>query len=287
MAKPDKQTDGIPTTGHEWDGIREYDNPLPRWWVLTFYGTILWAVVYWVLMPAWPIPGGQTNGVLGQSDRRQVAADVAALETARAPRLALMTSVPLEAISAHPEAGPVAQEVGRLAFAAHCATCHGAGGQGVPGYPSLADDVWLWDGTLPGIRQTLEVGIRSEHPETRFNAMPAYGRDGIFSREQVGDVTHYVLTLSGQPADAAASARGQTLYAANCVSCHGDRGQGDSAQGAPNLTDREWLYGGTAEAIASQIHNGRGGVMPTFAAKLDPATLNALAVYVHDLGGGT
>jgi cytochrome c oxidase cbb3-type subunit 3 len=291
MAKPDKNTPhdangDPPTTGHEWDGIKEWDNPLPRWWVLTFYATIIWAVVYWVVMPAWPIPGGQTNGVLGHSDRREVARDVTELQSARAPMMQLLTTVPLEQVSAHPEAGPVAQEVGRLAFAANCATCHGAGGQGVPGYPSLADDVWLWDGSIAGIRETLEVGIRSEHSGTRFNAMPAYGRDGIFTREQVTDATQYVLQISGQQADRAAAARGAQLYAANCVSCHGADGRGDQAQGAPNLIDQEWLYGGSAQAIASQITNGRGGVMPAWNERLDPATLNALAVYVHDLGGG-
>lgn len=278
---------GPGTTGHEWDGIREFDNPLPRWWVLTFYGTIIWAVVYWVLMPAWPIPGGQTNGVLGMSDRRTVAADVAALQAARAPQMALLTSVPLDAMAAHPEAGPVAQEVGRLAFAANCATCHGAGGAGAVGYPSLADDVWLWDGSLAGIRQTLDVGIRGDHPDTRYSAMPAFGRDGLLSREEVADTAQYVLKISGQTADARAAARGQAVFAANCTSCHGVDGRGDMTQGAPNLTDREWLFGGSAAAITGQIQNGRGGVMPAWQERLDPATLNAIAVYVHGLGGGT
>jgi cytochrome c oxidase cbb3-type subunit III len=286
--KPDLngQPEDVGTTGHEWDGIQELNTPLPRWWVLTFYATIAWAVVYWVVMPAWPIPGGQTDGVLGYKDRKVVDEQVAQLQAARAPQMAMLTSIPLDQISAHPEAGPFAQEVGRLAFASNCATCHGAGGQGVKGYPSLADDVWLWDGTIQGIRQTLEVGIRADHPETRFNAMPAYGRDGIFSPSEVADATAYVLRISGQQADTASAARGAQLFATNCAACHGADGRGDPAQGAPNLTDREWLYGGTAADISSQIHNGRGGVMPAWTQRLDPATLNALSVYVHDLGGG-
>jgi cytochrome c oxidase cbb3-type subunit III len=288
MAEREKDdVSGVDTTGHEWDGIRELDNPLPRWWVLTFYGTIVWAIVYWVLMPAWPIPGGHTPGVRGHSDRANVATAVGDLQSARAPMFKQLQSVPLEQVSTRPELLQFAQEAGRAAFADNCATCHGAGGQGAKGYPSLVDDVWLWDGTVQGIRSTLQTGIRSAHPDARLSAMPSFGRDQLLEPQQITDVTHYVVSLSSKPSDAAAAARGAEVFTTNCVSCHGAEGKGDMTQGAPNLTDREWLYGGEFEDIKTQIYLGRGGVMPNWNERLDPATLDALAVYVHSLGGGT
>lgn len=253
---------GVETTGHEWDGIRELDNPLPRWWVLVFYATIVWAVVYWVLMPAWPLWNSYTPGIRGQSDRANVATEVAALQATRAPMFERLLATPLDQVAADPELLTFAQEAGRVAFGDNCATCHGAGGQGNPGYPSLVDDVWLWDGTNAGILQTIRYGIRGDHPDARFSMMPAFGRDGLLTPAQVSDLTDYVMTVGGvQGADAAAAARGAALYATNCVSCHGDQGQGDPTQGAPRLNDQEWLFGGTRTAIQSQIQNGRGGVM--------------------------
>lgn len=275
------------TTGHEWDGITELNNPLPRWWVYTFYGTIVWGLAYLILMPAIPTPWGNTKGLLGASDRRAVNVAVQELETTRAPMLAKLDATPLEQVGADPELSPFALEAGRVAFAQNCSTCHGAGGQGVKGYPSLVDDVWLWDGTLQGIRTTLQYGIRTDHPETRFSQMPAFGRDKLLEAPQIADVTQYVMTLASMPADKAAATRGASIYSTNCVACHGAQGKGDMSQGAPNLTDKEWLFGGTPEEIQTQIYLGRGGVMPTMSQRLDSATLDAVTLYVHSLGGGT
>jgi cytochrome c oxidase cbb3-type subunit III len=285
--KPKDDITGVETTGHSWDGITELNNPLPRWWVLTFYACIAWAVVYWIAMPAWPTLSGHTKGLLGMSDRKQVDQEVAKLVSSRAPQFAQLHATPIEMVSKNKELFQFAQESGRVAFAQNCSTCHGAGGQGAKGYPSLVDDVWLWDGSIQGIRSTLQTGIRSEHPEARFSQMPSYGRDKLLEPQQIADVTQYVLTLSRQPADAKAAARGAQVFATNCVACHGAEGKGDQTQGAPNLTDQEWLYGGTAQEITTQLNLGRGGVMPTMSQRLDPATLDALAVYVHSLGGGT
>lgn len=278
---------GAETTGHSWDGITELNNPLPRWWVLTFYGCIIWAIIYTIVMPAWPIPGGYTKGVLGASDRRDVDVAVKALEATRAPMMSKLLATPLDQVAAKPEMAQFAQESGRVAFAQNCSTCHGAGGQGAKGYPSLVDDVWLWDGSLQGIRSTLETGIRSDHPQARFSQMPSFGRDKLLEPSQIADVTQYVLKIAGRPNQAAAAGRGSAVFAANCTACHGPQGKGDQAQGAPNLTDKEWLYGGTPEEISTQIYLGRGGVMPIMSQRLDPATLNAVAYYVHSLGGGT
>jgi cytochrome c oxidase cbb3-type subunit III len=238
-------------------------------------------------MPAIPIPGGNTKGILGASDRRDVGEAVKALEATRAPKLAQLLATPLDQVSANPDLAQFAQESGRVAFAQNCSTCHGAGGQGAKGYPSLVDDVWMWDGSLQGIRTTLQNGIRTDHPETRYSQMPAFGRDKLLEPAQISDVAQYVMTLASMPADKAAAARGAAIYTINCGACHGAEGKGDMAQGAPNLTDKEWLFGGTQAEIEQQIYLGRGGVMPTMSQRLDPATLNALTLYVHSLGGGT
>jgi cytochrome c oxidase cbb3-type subunit 3 len=288
---------GVNTTGHEWDGIRELDNPLPRWWLYLFYATILFSVVYWVLMPAWPTLTGYTKGTRNHSDRALVAADVAALQEQRAPQFARLMTVSAEEAEKDPQLMDFARAAGRAAFGDNCATCHGAGAQGVAGYPNLNDDVWIWGGSLSQIEQTLNVGIRSTHPDTRISIMPAYGRDGLLERQQIADVAEYVVQLGGGQADARTAARGAIVFAEQCVSCHMADGKGDRAQGAPNLTDREWLKAGPAaseaqdwgairKSILAQLETGVGGVMPTWQERLDPATIRALAIYVHSLGGG-
>ena len=281
---------GTETTGHEWDGVKELDTPLPRWWLYIFYATILAAVIYWVLMPAWPIGNGYTKGILNWSDRRNVAADLATLEAERAPMFQRLAAASTAQIAADPELQQFAQAAGEAAFGDNCRTCHGAGGAGAPGYPVLADDVWIWGGSLADIEHTIRVGIRSTHPDTRNSAMPAFGRDSLLTRAQIGDVTEYVITLSAArerlSPDAAAAARGATIYQEQCAVCHGPAGAGDRVQGAPALNDDVWLYGGTREEIRRQIELGRGGVMPTWENRFDAGTIRALAYYVHELGGG-
>lgn len=278
---------GTETTGHEWDGVTELDTPLPRWWLFIFYGTIIWAVIYWLLMPAWPTLSGHTRGLLGQSDRADVVRDVGALEASRAPLFQKLSSMPLDQVQSDPELFQFAQEAGKSAFADNCATCHGAGGQGAKGYPSLADDVWLWDGSVAGIRQSIFYGIRNGHPEARETMMPAYGRDGLLEANQIESLTQHILAISGDKAVAAQAIAGAELFAVQCSSCHGVAGKGDQVQGAPNLTDKEWLYGGTRDDIYNQIWNARGGAMPVWSERLKPGTIDALTVYVHSLGGGT
>lgn len=294
MTTPDKhgvdEITGTSTTGHEWDGIRELDNPLPRWWLYMFYACIAIAFVYWVLMPAWPLLNSYTPGVLGFSDRANVAAEIKSLQAARGPAFARLNAASYDEIVADPQLSEFARAAGETTFADNCATCHGAGGAGAPGYPSLADDVWLWGGTLKEIEHTLRVGIRSTHDDTRYSIMPAYGRDGLMSAKDISDVTEYVLTLSTardrEKPMVAAAARGAAVYQQQCVACHGATGAGDRAQGAPSLTDDVWLYGGSRAEVRRQIEQGRGGVMPMWETRLDAATIRALAVYVYGLGGG-
>jgi len=283
--EPDEVT-GVETTGHEWDGIRELDNPLPRWWLYVFYACIGVAVVYWVLMPAWPGVHGYTKGLLGQSDRADLVGDLADLKTLRGAQAARLRTASLQEIEADPELQAYAQAVGQSVFGDNCATCHGTGGVGAKGYANLRDDVWLWGGSLDDIHRTIEVGVRSGDPQTRTSQMPAFGRDQMLTGPQVSDLTEYVVALSRRKADAAAVTRAAPLYRDQCAACHGPAGLGDQTKGAPNLTDQEWLYGAAREDIRAQIWNGRGGVMPSWKHRFDPETLKALAVYIHSNAGG-
>ncbi|MEO1014407.1 MAG: cytochrome-c oxidase, cbb3-type subunit III [Pseudomonadota bacterium] len=278
---------GVETTGHEWDGLKELNNPLPRWWVYIFYATIVWSVVYWVFMPAWPGISGHTKGIRNHSERQNVEQAIAALDAERGEQMKrLLTVSAIEDVEADPQLLQYALEAGESLFGDNCATCHGAGGQGFVGYPSLVDDAWLWGGQFDDIKTTLRHGIRSTDPNARFNMMQAYGRDGLLTGDQINDVVEHVVSLSGGEANADAAARGAVTFAEQCVSCHGADGAGMKELGAPNLTDAIWLYGGDRDAIRATIHEGRGGVMPAWSERLGDEQITALAVYVHALGGG-
>ncbi len=277
---------GIATTGHEWDGIKELNKPLPRWWVWTFYACIVWAVGYWVVYPAFPTLTGYTKGYFGYSQRTVVSDEVSAARASQARYRDKLGETPLDRIKDDPELLRFAMTGGNAAFQANCAPCHGRGAQGFAGYPNLNDDDWLWGGTLDEIHKTIGVGVRSDPQETRTSQMPRYGLEKLLDEAQIDDAAEYVLSLSGQPSDAAAAGRGQKTFAEQCVTCHGPDGKGLQEFGAPNLTDAIWLYGGSKAAIVESIRTGRGGVMPAWTSRLDPVTLKSLAVYVHSLGGG-
>ena len=277
---------GTETTGHEWDGIKELNTPLPRWWLWIFAACVVWAIGYWVLMPAWPLANGYTHGLLNHSQRNDVVAALAALKKDRGRYEAELGRTPLKAIESNPDLLQFTLAEGKSAFGDNCAPCHGAGGQGRKGYPNLNDDVWIWGGTLDDILHTITVGVRSTSPETRQSQMPAWGRDGILKTDQIDDLTEYVVSLAHRPANPAAVARARKTFAENCASCHGADGKGNRAMGAPDLTAGIYLYGSERSDIRDQIWNGRGGVMPTWGGRLPPVTIKALAVYVHSLGGG-
>jgi cytochrome c oxidase cbb3-type subunit 3 len=281
---------GTETTGHEWDGLKELDTPLPRWWLYIFYASILASVIYWVLMPAWPLANSYTKGVLGFSDRSNVATDIQELRTARAPMFQRLAAASTADIATDPDLQEFARAAGEAVFGDYCRTCHGAGGAGAPGYPVLADDVWIWGGSLSEIEHTLRVGVRSDHPDTRMSQMPAFGRDGLLTTQQIADVTEHVIAISAarqrlEP-NMRAAARGAAIYSEQCAICHGPTGAGDRTVGAPSLNDDLWLYGGSRSEIRRQIELGRGGVMPAWESRFDAGTLRALAYYVHEMGGG-
>lgn len=287
MSKPEiDDITGFETTGHEWDGIKELNKPLPRWWLWVLYATIIWSIGYWILMPSWPLLSSYTKGLLGYSQRQVVANSLAEARAAQSVFRDKIAASDLAAIKGDPELLRFALAGGEAAYGDNCAPCHGRGAQGATGYPNLSDDTWLWGGTLEQIHETLKVGIRSTHPDTRDNEMPAYGRDEILEKEQIADVSEYVLSLSGSDANKEAAARGQTIFAEQCAACHGDDGKGNMELGAPNLTDRIWLYGGSREAVTHTITSSRAGVMPAWEGRLSDDTIKQLAVYVHSLGGG-
>jgi cytochrome c oxidase cbb3-type subunit 3 len=289
MAKRSPQTPAkLETTGHEWDGITEANRPLPKWWLWTFYATIVWAIGYWLLMPSWPLVSTYTKGFLGYSQRERVAEQVAAAKAAKAVYRDKIASMDLASIVADNELLNFALAGGEAAFGDNCAPCHGRGAQGAFGYPNLRDDSWLWgDGSLDAIHTTISHGIRADDPKTRMNQMPAFGRTGMLTEAKISDVADYVLSLSGGGSgNQAAIERGSKIFAETCSPCHGADGKGNSAAGVPNLTDQLWLYAGDKATVMESIRNGRGGVMPAWSARLDPETIKELAIYVHSLGGG-
>jgi cytochrome c oxidase cbb3-type subunit III len=277
---------GMEIRDHQWDGIKELNTPLPKWWLYVLYVCIAWSIGYYVFYPSFAGLTGYARGVLGYSQRAEVKASLEAQVKRRGPVVARIAKASLDEIRADPQLSAIALVGGRVAFADNCAGCHGAGGAGAPGFPILADDDWLWGGGVAAIHQTIAFGVRSAHAETRQSAMPAFGVDGVLDARQIADVAEFVLSLSGRSRDAAQAKRGQALFAENCAACHGDNGAGNPELGAPRLGDRIWLYGGDKDSIARTIANSRSGVMPAWSGRLDEATIKMLAVYVHALGGG-
>lgn len=293
--KPVKKTEKqVPTTGHSWDGIQEFDNPMPRWWLYTFYACIVFALGYSVLWPAWPLVTGATPGFLGKSTRADVATEMARFEEANAPMQARLVETDLNQIPNDPELMGYALNAGAAVFRGWCAQCHGSGAQGAQnlGFPSLLDDDWLWGGTLDDIYFTVTHGVRNDQDgDARYSQMPSFGRDGILTEEQITEVVNHVRKISGaEDYDPALAEAGATVFADNCASCHGEAGTGDQTVGAPNLTDSIWLYGGDYDTLHETVTNARFGIMPPQGgspkASVGEAERRAVALYVHSLGGG-
>jgi cytochrome c oxidase cbb3-type subunit 3 len=285
MNKPnDTQSNEPETTGHEWDGIKEYNNPLPRWWVWSFYATIVWAIAYAVAYPAWPLISGATPGVLGYSSRGAVAAEIDRFAEKNRPLEIALVAAELNEIEANPELASFARNGGAAVFRTRCAQCHGAGAAGSKGYPNLLDDDWLWGGDLAAIQDTILHGIRADaDDDTRYSEMPAFGE--MLSDAEIAAVTGHVLSLSNSEGGIA-SDLGAEAFADNCESCHGEGGTGGREFGAPNLADAIFLYGGDVESVETTIRNSRYGVMPSWSKQLTEAQIRQVAVYIHGLGGG-
>ncbi|CAN7585962.1 cytochrome-c oxidase, cbb3-type subunit III [Mesorhizobium amorphae] len=276
---------GVSTTGHEWDGIRELNNPLPRWWVWTFYITVVWAIGYTIAYPAWPLLHSSTKGVLGYSSRNEVKNELAAAEVAKGKYVAAVESKSVSEIAADDTLREFAVAAGGAAFKVNCVQCHGSGAQGSAGFPNLNDDDWLWGGKAEQIQQTITHGIRfATDPDTRLSEMPAFG--DIITADQIAQVSAYIASLSGKVQDASLVEPGSEVFAENCVACHGDNAKGNKELGGPDLTDAIWLYGSGETAIAAQVRTPKQGVMPAWGERLGETRVKELAIYIHSLGGG-
>ncbi len=285
MSTPDiDETTGVDTTGHSWDGIKELNSPLPRWWLWTFYATIVWGIAYTIAYPAWPLVNKATQGVLGFSQRAEVAAEIERYNVQNAELRTALAEVDLTTLASNPDLQNFAIQGGAAVFRANCSQCHGSGAAGAFGYPNLLDNDWLWGGEIDEIAYTINHGIRNETDDAHYSQMPAFG--DFLESEEIDQVTNHVLRLSGQDHDAALADAGATIFMDQCASCHGEEGMGDKLQGAPNLTDAIWLYGGDPETLRETIEYARFGVMPAWGERLSQAEVNAVAAYVHGLGGG-
>ncbi|MEZ5690883.1 MAG: cytochrome-c oxidase, cbb3-type subunit III [Rickettsiales bacterium] len=290
----------VETTGHEWDGIREYNNPSPRWWLWWFYISIIWSIGYWVVYPAWPTLSGEgekggTKGAFEWTQHKDLKEQQKEIEDRRAGYLKRFSKASFNEIINDPELYNFAIAGGKAAFKDNCATCHGTGGAGAPNYPNLNDDDWIWGGDMASIYQTIKHGIRM-HDDGRQSVMPAFG--DMLNAKEIDAVAEYVEGLnSGKskiPPDnisakeIAALPLGERVFRENCAACHGNNARGSREVGAPNLADAIWLKSkdGSKAAIVSQIRHPKHGMMPAWVDRLNEDTIRELTIYVHSLGGG-
>ena len=267
------------TTGHEWNGITELNTRVPRL-VWIFIGiTHIWALVVWVLLPAWPLFNTYTKGVLGITQKAEIDQAIAAGTAERAGWMTRVNALPAAAILADPVLAARVNGAGQQLFGDNCAACHGRGAAGGRGFPNLADNIWIWGNNEATITETLRVGINSTHPETRVAQMPAFGKDALLTPAEVAAVVDHTRSLSSAKGPAAGTP-GAALFAANCASCHGDAGKGNTELGAPNLTDRDWIYGGNRKSVHQSIWQGRQGWMPSWDQRLTPAERKILTVHI-------
>ncbi len=277
----DEQT-GQTTTGHSYDGIEELNTPLPRWWLWTFYITIVWGIIYSIAFPAWPLISGATTGLLGFSTRAEVSADIEAHEAANSALVEALLATEIAALPEEADLHRYAIARGASVFRAQCSQCHGSGAAGAVGYPNLLDNDWLWGGDLDTIAYTVRHGIRNDtDDDAHYSEMPAFGE--LLEAEEILTLADHVIAMSQ---GAALSEAGSILFEDNCAACHGETGQGDREQGAPNLVDAIWLYGSDRDTVIETIAYARFGVMPAWGQRLSEADVRAVAAYVHGLGGG-
>jgi len=280
----DEET-GVETTGHQWDGIEELNNPLPRWWLWTFYLTIIWGIGYTIAYPAWPMISGATAGVMGYSTRGNVAEDIAAHQDQNAELVTALLGADMLALADDVDLNRYAVARGGSVFRAQCSQCHGSGAAGALGYPNLLDNDWLWGGTIDSIVHTVRHGIRNDtDDDAHWSQMPAFG--DMLEKDEIAATVEYVVSLSNSDANAELAAQGADLFMDNCASCHGDTGLGDQSMGAPNLADAIWLYGGDRDSLTETIKYARFGIMPAWGQRLSEEDVRAVSAYVHALGGG-
>lgn len=277
------------TTGHSWDGVEEYNTPAPRWWLIVWVISIIWAIIYWFFYPTWPIPGGSNKGLKNWTSQSQLKESEEEINKRQTFYLQEFSKLSFEEIKKDKQLMEFALNGGKATFQNNCAVCHGTGAGGQKGYPNLNDDDWLWGGKIEDIYTTIKYGIRSTHEKTKSNMMPAFGKQKLLTASEIEKVADYVLSLSNAKEDKNDQSKivfGKMIFKDQCATCHGSNGQGNKAEGVANLTDKIWLYGGKKEDIIYTITNARNGVMPTWEGRLDEQTIRQLALYIHSLGGG-
>lgn len=278
---------GHMTTGHEWNGIKELNTPVPKPVYFFLIAAVAFAIVYWLLMPAWPVGVTYTKGLLGIDQRTTVTEKLRQAAADRAVWTERIETAGFEEIQADPSLMRIVRDTGRTLFGDNCSVCHGTSAQGGKGYPALTDAAWLWGGDAEAVAETLRVGINSSHEETRASQMLAFGRDQMLNRAEILNLAAYVQSLSdpaaGGQQDEAITV-GKDLFAANCAACHGEDGKGNTDMGAPDLTDGFWIYGGDRQSIYTTIFEGRQGYMPHWEERLTALDRKILALYILDLG---
>ncbi len=287
MANVEKdEISGMETTGHEWDGIKELNTPMPKWWLYTYYASIVFSIGYWVIYPSWPTFSTYAKGIGEYSSRAELDADLIAQKQERSAWLSKFDAMNIDEIGADQQLLNFALAGGKFIFAENCAPCHGTAGSGAPGYPVLADDDWIWGGTREAIHTTVSYGIRSTHDETRDSAMPNFLGDEMLDKSQINNVAEYVLSLSGETKNAEAVKWGEGVFKEECAACHGEDANGVADMGGPNLSDAIWLYSRSKEDIIAQLSNPKHGVMPAWVDRLSDVEIKQVSLYVHSLGGG-
>jgi cytochrome c oxidase cbb3-type subunit 3 len=278
---------GYLTTGHEWNGIKELNTPVPRAVYFFLVTTALFAIGYWILMPAWPLGVSYTRGLLGIDQRELVSRSLHQATLDRAVWTKRVETESFDAIRQDAALMKTVQEAGRTLFGDNCAACHGSNAKGTKGFPDLTTSSRLWGASADQIFETIRVGVNSVHPSSRTSQMPAFGRDQILQRRDIENVTAFVRSLSAPQAvvqtERTAIESGEKVFVANCASCHGEKGRGNTEVGAPDLTDRSWIYGGDSGAIYATVWGGRQGHMPTWDARLTELDRKILTLYVLDL----
>jgi cytochrome c oxidase cbb3-type subunit 3 len=276
------------TTGHEWNGIKELDTPVPRGVLMFLVATHLFALLWWILLPTWPLGSTYTKGLLDIDQRKTVEEKMVAATAARSDWMTAIETKSFDEISADEQLMKTVRETGHQLFGDNCAACHGSDGKGRSNYPDLTDQDWLWGGGPEKIAETLTVGINSRHSESRIAQMPSFGRDEMLDRTQVRQVATYVHSLTNPetstPDNVELVKAGQEVFLTTCAACHGEDAKGNQEVGAPNLTDDYWVYGGDLQTIIASIHGGRQGHMPTWDERLSKADIKILALYVDSLG---
>ncbi|HSH99321.1 MAG TPA: cytochrome-c oxidase, cbb3-type subunit III [Reyranella sp.] len=277
---------GYLTTGHEWNGIKELNTPVPRLVYICLFVTALFSLGYWILMPAFPLGSTYTKGLLGSDDRAVVAASVKQATADRSVWADQITQKSYADIQADPRLMTQVRATGSVLFGDNCASCHGREAKGGRGFPNLTTNSWLWGGTPEAIAETIQVGINAPHPKTRISQMPAFGRDSMLKRDEMENVVAYVMSLSKSGAGKAAAdkvAAGKAVFAANCMACHGPEAKGNPEVGAPSLIDHYWMHGSDESALYADVWGGLQGHMPSWEGRLSALDRRILALYIVDL----